>query len=293
MTEYVYEYTLPVPFTGSPEVVFKALTDPAALTVWFAEQVEIGDVVDGPYRFWGRYTPDIPTKADTAQILTRFEPGEALAFTWQVFGEDSEVTWLLEPDGEENSKVTVRQVFAALPEGVRAKEMIDDLWRLYTGNLCFYLQGERNIFRPDFDDPSPVVRHVIDIAAAPAKVFAALTTPDYIKQWFPAPAPVVEPRVGGKYGFGFSWEKEGETIEAPPCEILEYVENERLAITWPDWRGDASVPDQTVTWILEPLQDGTRLTLEHTGFTRAVDVSDYPFGWVEFIRAIKTVSEGI
>ena len=76
-------------------------------------------------------------------------------------------------------------------------------------------------------------------------------------------------------------------------EILEFVENEKLTITWPDWRGDPSVPDQKIAWVLEDIGGKTRLTLTHTGFTRAVDVSDYPFGWMEFINKIKEVSEAL
>lgn len=198
------------------------------------------------------------------------------------------------PEGEGGSKVSIRHEFSSLPQGTRMKEMIDDLWRLHTGNLCFYLMGEQEIYRPDFNDDSPVVRHEIVIDAPPSSVFAALITPDYIKQWFPAPAPVVEPRVGGKYGFGFSFEKDGVKIEPPPMTILEYEQNRKLAITWPDWRGDASVPDQKVEWTLEDLGGGrTRLVLVHSGFTRAVDVSDYPFGWLEFIKKIAEVSERI
>jgi uncharacterized protein YndB with AHSA1/START domain len=147
--------------------------------------------------------------------------------------------------------------------------------------------GKRDIYRPDFDDPRPEVRAVVEIDASTEKVFAALITPEKIKEWFGAPAPVVEPRVGGKYGFGFSFEKDGETVTPPPVTILEFEENRMLAISWPDWRGDPNVPDQRVTWTLESLAGGkTRLTLVHSGFVRAADVSDYPFGWAEFMRKI-------
>ena len=53
------------------------------------------------------------------------------------------------------------------------------------------------------------------------------------------------------------------------------------------------VPDQTVSWILEDLDGKTRLTLLHTGFTRTVDVSDYPFGWQEFLDKIRDVAQSL
>lgn len=293
MSAYVYEYEAPLPFPAKPADTFKALVEENALKTWFAEHVEVDGKEGGAYRFWGRYSLDTATQKLATQSVTRFEPGEALGFSWRLLGRDSEVTWTLVPEGDDATKVTVRHEFSSLPDGVRVKEMIDDLWRLHTGNLCFYLHGNDKIFRPDFDDPSPEVRHAIMIDAPPAKVFAALIEPEQIKKWFPAPAPVVEPRVGGKYGFGFSFERDGQKIEPPPMEILEFVENERLAITWPDWRGDKSVPDQKITWVLEDLGGKTRLTLTHSGFVRAVDVSEYPFGWVEFIGKIKEVAEAL
>lgn len=64
------------------------------------------------------------------------------------------------------------------------------------------------------------------------------------------------------------------------------------AISWPDWRGDKSVPDQRVLWTLSPEGAGTRVELVHDGFVRAVDVSDYPFGWGWFLSRIGAVAEG-
>ncbi len=137
------------------------------------------------------------------------------------------------------------------------------------------------------------MRQLTIVEAPPAKVFAALTTPEHLKKWFGAPNPAVEPRVGGKYAFGFTVERGGKKVEAPPMAILEFVENKRLVITWPDWRNDPSVPDQKVAWTLKDLGGRTRLTLVHSGFTRAADVSDFPFGWMEFLGAIKRVAEDL
>jgi len=290
MDAYVYEYAVPVTFPGSPQTAFVALTEPEALETWFAEHAEVEPRVGGAYNFWGKYSLGAASKARATQMVTKYDPPTTLAFSWRLMDRDSEVTWTLRPEGE-GTKVSVRHEFQSLPQGVRVKEMIDDLWRLHTGNLCFYLMGERKIYRPDFDDPDPIVRHEIEIDASPAKVFAALVTPEHIKKWFPAPAPVVEPRVGGKYGFGMSYELDGKKVEPPPMTILEFEENRKLTITWPDWRGDPTVPDQKVAWTLEDLGGRTRLTLVHSGFTRAVDVSDYPFGWVEFVGAIKKTAE--
>ena len=293
MTEYVYEYAFPVPLLATREQAFEALTSEQALKVWFAEHAQIGAEVGGPFRFWGCHTYGVPTAEQATQSLLRLEPPAVVSFSWRLLDRDSVVTWQLEEERTDDgvvTKITVSHVFPSIPDIGRAAELIDDLWRIHTGNLCFYLKGDSEAYRPDFANPDPEVRCEVTIDAPPARVFAALIEPEKIKQWFPAPAPVVDPRVGGDYGFGFSFEQDGKTIAPPPMKILEFVENERLTITWPDWRMNPEVPDQRVTWLLEDLGGRTRLVLLHTGFTRAVDVSDYPFGWQQFLDQIGSVA---
>ncbi len=70
------------------------------------------------------------------------------------------------------------------------------------------------------------------------------------------------------------------------------VENEMLVSDWPDWRGDPNVPRQNITWLLEPVGKQTRLTMIHGGFSRVVDISDYPFGWGYFLDRCKQAAEG-
>ncbi len=294
---YTYEYTLPVPLPGTREEIFHAMTDAQALAAWFAEQVEVELTVGGNFKFWGKHTFGTPHKNGANQHIIALQSPDQISFSWQLMDRDTQVTWaLVEEAGDEAgedetvTKIAVTHVFDALPAGARAEAMVDDLWRIHTGNLLAYLSGHANPFRADFSDPSPTINCEQIIDASTERVFAVLTEPEYIKQWFPAPAPVVDPRVGGDYGFGFSFEKDGETISPPPMKILAFEPNAKLSITWPDWRGDPTVPDQTVTWILEDLGGKTRLTLQHTGFIRTTDVSDYPFGWQHFIRQIIAVA---
>lgn len=297
MKLYDYRYDYPIPLPGDRERVFAALVDPDALERWFAEHAEVEPREGGAYRFWGRHTLGMPSRDDARQAITRFEPGRVLAYRWRVMGCPSTVTLSL-AEGEDDAgphqgpttRLTVQHHFDELPDIGRAAELVDDLWRIHTGSLLSYLMGQDEIFRADFSGAEPEVECSLTIDAPPETVFKVLTTPEYISQWFPAPDPVVEPRVGGQYGFGMSYEQDGKTVQPPPCTILEYEEDRRLAITWPDWRGDADVPDQRVAFELEDLGGKTRLTLRHDGFVRPVDVSDYPFGWQHFLREIARVS---
>ncbi len=297
MSGYRYEYRFPVALPAPKEEVFRALTTREALEAWFAEHADIELEDGGRFRFWGRHTLGTADRDSGRQTIVALDPPNEVGFTWRVLDQDTEVYWSLDEEaevGKFSTYLTVRHDFPSMPALGRAEAFIDDMWRIYTGCLCFFVHRKNDFFRPDFDNDDPEVSLEIVIDATPASVFEALVTPEHIRQWFPAPDPVVEPKVGGKYGFGFSYEVDGQTVEAPPMTILEYEQDARLTITWPDWRGDASVPDQRVTWLLEDLGDGrTRLKLVHAGFTRATDVSDYPFGWQAFLDKIRDVAKSI
>ncbi|MCB1009479.1 MAG: SRPBCC domain-containing protein [Acidobacteria bacterium] len=156
--------------------------------------------------------------------------------------------------------------------------------------LAAHLAGGDGLLLPDFDDPSPEIRLSIRIDAPRARVFRALLDPELLNRWI-ASAAEVDPRAGGAYRFGWKYEVAGREVVGGPTRILELVENEKLVTDWPDWRGDADVPVQTITWRLEDDGDGTRVTLVHSGFTRAADWSDYPFGWGYFLGALKGAAE--
>ena len=88
------------------------------------------------------------------------------------------------------------------------------------------------------------------IRKPPARVWAALTSPEEIARWW-APGDI-KPVVGHKFTLDMgSWGQQ-------PCEILEAVEPERLVYSF--------TPDWTLTWKLVPEAGGTRLVFEHSGF---------------------------
>ena len=93
----------------------------------------------------------------------------------------------------------------------------------------------------------------------PERVWRALTAPEELAAWLMPNdfAPVV----GHKFQFRVKpqWGWRGIV----DCEVLEVDPPRRLSYTW---QGDPKYRVTTVTWILEPVSDGTRLTLKHTGF---------------------------
>lgn len=284
---------LPFSLPGSPATVYAALTDADALRAWLAEHVEIDLRVGGPYRFWGRHSYDTTTSAAATQTITALELDKVLAFTWHLHGRDSDVRIALAADESENNpggtRLEVTHHFSDSPVIGRARELVDDLWRIHCGNLQAYLQGGSGISLPDFADPDPKVRVSIVIDAPVERVFASFLDPTILNRWI-ASAAEVEPFAGGRYVYGWNYKVGERDVQGGPTRILELVENEKLVTDWPDWRGDPEVPIQRVTWLFERVSPAqTRVSLVHEGFIRAVDISDYPFGWGHFLGQLKSV----
>lgn len=290
MTGWIHEFTLTLPAT--PDRVFAALSDPTQLRGWFAEHAEVEPHVGGAYRFWGRHSYATPTRTDANQTLTAYEPERRLAYRWTLGAAPSEVSYALEPKANE-AGVTVlkgRHAFDAAPAVGRAKEMIDDLWRLAGGNLYVYLTSGKPALLPDFFDGRPEIRLSILIDAPRERVFRALLDPKILDRWLGG-ASTVDPRIGGRLSYGWRYKVDGRDVDGGPTRILDLVENERLVTDWPDWRGDPAGTTTTVTWLLADEGAQTRLTLIHDGFARAADMSDYPMGWLGFLDALKGILE--
>ena len=292
MKGWTHDFAFPIP--AAAERIFQALTDARELEQWFAEHARVEPRIGGAYRFWGRHTVGTPSEREATGTVTALEPNARLAFEWTVCGTPGEVTVTLTPQQTEEgpaTNVAVRHELRGALDQPRPKELIDDWWRFTLGNLMHHTTGRGTVLRPDFADPHPEIRMSMTVDAPPRAVFRALTDPDALREWMGAPAPVVEPRVGGRYELGWKYEVDGKEVSGGPMRILEIVPNRRLKVDWPDWRGDASVPRQSITWQLEPDGAGkTNVTLVHAGFRRAVDFSDYPFGWGHFMSEMAKVA---
>jgi uncharacterized protein YndB with AHSA1/START domain len=115
----------------------------------------------------------------------------------------------------------------------------------------------------------------------PAAVWRALTDPAALAEWM-MPVHDFAPVVGQRF-----------QVRAKPmpgwdgivdCEVLDVDEPHRLAYSW---RGSRMRAGTTVRWTLDPLPGGgTRLRLEHTGFTGlggAVLGLMHRGGWRKFV----------
>jgi uncharacterized protein YndB with AHSA1/START domain len=135
------------------------------------------------------------------------------------------------------------------------------------------------------DVTSGTILATVEIAAQPERVFRALTSPDEIVRWWGSEEMyktiswTPEFRVGGK------WRSEGRDAGgdtfAIEGEYLEIAPPRKLVQTWkPDF--DAG-HETTLTYLLEPTETGTRVTLRHEGFAdREQSLKSHAFGW-EFV----------
>ena len=121
----------------------------------------------------------------------------------------------------------------------------------------------------------------IDINAPASAVFAALTEPEQLTQWwgreggFRTTRAMADVRVGG------AWAMYGVTGEGEQNDLfgtyLIVDPPHHLAFTW---RRDPALADDTIVrYDLEERNGVTHLTVTHTGFVNAEDHDDHVHGW--------------
>ncbi|HET9953313.1 MAG TPA: SRPBCC domain-containing protein [Polyangiaceae bacterium] len=126
----------------------------------------------------------------------------------------------------------------------------------------------------------------IDIAAPPERVFRALTSDELTKWWGSAEMyRVTEFRIDLRSGG--SWRSDGVGADGTTFHVggtvLEFEPPRKLVQTWePSWETDA--PPTTLSYLLEPIETGTRVTVRHTGFSdRVASCESHATGWVRVL----------
>lgn len=96
----------------------------------------------------------------------------------------------------------------------------------------------------------------------PAKVWRALTEPALLASW------LMDNDIEAIPGKQFTMRSRpmGDWDGIVRCEVLEAIPHEKLSYTWRGGSGKSAL-DTVVTWTLKPHGAGTKLLLEHSGFT--------------------------
>ena len=126
----------------------------------------------------------------------------------------------------------------------------------------------------------PSVTIVRRIKAPPARVYAAITTPELMLQWWgPDAGPTLraeaDVRPGGRFSIVFRLLNGDE--HNPAGVYREVVPDRKLVFTW-EWPG---MPERAslVTFLLKPLDGGTELTLTHERLPDEAARVSHERGW--------------
>src|SRR5437868_1925314 len=123
------------------------------------------------------------------------------------------------------------------------------------------------------------IRAHVEIAASPERVFQAIASKEVCDWWvrpgvFNTTDWSGDVRVGGRYRTKGIARGEPYAIEG---EFLEIDPPRKLVMTW--HRVGAPGAPTTVTYTLEKLDGGTRLTLRHAGITSVQNLTNVAAGW--------------
>ena len=123
------------------------------------------------------------------------------------------------------------------------------------------------------------IRAHVEIAASPERVFQALASKEVCDWWvrpgvFNTTEWSGDVRVGGRYRTAGTARGASYTIEG---EFLEIDPPRKMVMTW--HRTGTPGPPTRITYMLEKLDGGTRLTLHHSGFTSPESLTNVAAGW--------------
>lgn len=126
----------------------------------------------------------------------------------------------------------------------------------------------------------PSLTIVRKIKAPPARVWAAITQPDLMMQWWgpdagPTLSVVADVRPGGRFSVVFRLLN--GTEHNPKGIYREVIPERKLVFTWE--LSGAPEPDTLVTFRLAPCDGGTELTLTHEHLPDDASRTSHERGW--------------
>lgn len=131
---------------ASPEVVFRAITDPNELTNWFPDQAILEPKVGGKvkFRFYKTDSKYRPMDYFPEGTVIEFIPNERISYTWHEPNiadfPNTVVTWELEKI--ENDKTRLKLSHTGFKAGGLAKKH-NEGWPHFLNDLAMYCQKKR------------------------------------------------------------------------------------------------------------------------------------------------------
>ncbi len=142
------------------------------------------------------------------------------------------------------------------------------------------------------------IKQVIEIDASPEVVFSAISDAQELIQWFPDAA-ILEPKVGGQFKLSFLKDSKNSRMKLDrdfinEGKVLEIIQNKKLIHTR-KWQAFSDFAETIVTWELEQVDNKTRLTLTHIGFTGKeqgpASLEEHNKGWSFFLNGLISYCE--
>jgi uncharacterized protein YndB with AHSA1/START domain len=122
----------------------------------------------------------------------------------------------------------------------------------------------------------------VEIAATAERVFKALSDPKELVRWWGSPDTYRAHRWEADFRVGGQWRVDGKSAEGAPYsvygEFAEITPPRRLVQSWTyDWEKDQ--PPTRLTYILDDIPGGTRVTVRHEGFASQEGCASHGSGW--------------
>jgi uncharacterized protein YndB with AHSA1/START domain len=135
----------------------------------------------------------------------------------------------------------------------------------------------------------------IHIDAPPETVFAVVSTPEHLRQWWPDEADFpAEPGGAGRIGFG-DCAHGGTWVQ---FTVVDAVPPTLFSFRWTHTEGETAAPGNSnlVVFTLEPADGGTRLRMTESGFRErgwneaeiATQYAEHATGWDHYLPRLPT-----
>ncbi len=109
------------------------------------------------------------------------------------------------------------------------------------------------------------IQYIWYFPQAPSEVWECLSNKDLLSQWLMTTD--FEPEIGYQFKFYTKPKIKLGFDGIIYCKVLELIPQHKIVYSWRGGPGDGTVSlDTTVTWLLMPEGEGTKVTLIHDGF---------------------------
>jgi uncharacterized protein YndB with AHSA1/START domain len=158
------------------------------------------------------------------------------------------------------------------------------------------VDGSKSSARALADLAAGSVFATVDIAAPVERVFRALSDPRELAEWWGTPETYRAKTWEADFRVGGKWRVEGESAAGKPYsvhgEFIEITPPRKLVQTWVhDW--DADHPPTKLTYLLEDVPGGTRVTVKHEGFATRESCGAHGAGWERVLRWLEGYVENV